>query len=231
MNSTQHKPGLKTLPQACLFDLDGLLLNTEPLHGQAWEAAAAHFGTQLRQAQLLALRGRRRRDCADQVVRWLDASIGSDELLAIQQPIARRLLPTAKPNAGAQQLVSWCAQHTMPMALVTSSAQESVAYKTAGHPWINQITTRVLGDDPNLEAGKPAPDPFLLAAQRLNVEASSCWAFEDSAAGTHAALAAGCHVWVLNPDGNNLDCGILPKDGAWQTIASLNDVLTALKTQ
>jgi len=51
------------LPAACLFDLDGLLLDTEPLHAQAWQEAAARFGIGLSQEDLLRLRGRRRLDC------------------------------------------------------------------------------------------------------------------------------------------------------------------------
>ncbi|MGB5239460.1 MAG: HAD hydrolase-like protein, partial [Prochlorococcaceae cyanobacterium] len=51
-------------PAACLFDLDGLLLDTEPLHGRAWRQAAREFGLELSDQQLLALRGRRRLDNA-----------------------------------------------------------------------------------------------------------------------------------------------------------------------
>ena len=219
-----------TAPAACLFDLDGLLLNTEPLHGQAWGAAAAHFGTSLRPDQLLQLRGRRRLDCADQVVAWIDATIQRDELLAVQQPIARRLLPTAVANPGAEALVTWCADHTIPMALVTSSARDSVVYKTAAHPWIETITTRVLGDDPDLKAGKPAPDPFQLAAQRLGVRAEECWAFEDSTAGSLAALAAGCRLWILAPTNHqSLDWDALPQTPQWQRIESLEEVLKTLE--
>ena len=58
-------------PDACLFDLDGLLLDTEPCHGEAWRQAALHFGLNLSDARLLQLRGRRRADCVAQVRRWL----------------------------------------------------------------------------------------------------------------------------------------------------------------
>ena len=219
-----------TAPAACLFDLDGLLLNTEPLHGQAWGAAAAHFGTPLSPEQLFKLRGRRRLDCADQVVTWIDAKINRDDLLAIQQPIARQLLPTAEANPGAEALVTWCADHAIPMALVTSSSRDSIAYKTGAHPWIEQITTRVLGDDPNLKAGKPAPDPFQLALHRLGTQAQQSWAFEDSTAGSRSALAAGCTLWILAPgNDHSVDWTALPQTDQWQRIESLNDVLTILK--
>lgn len=190
------------MPDACLFDLDGLLLDTEPLHAQAWREAAAHFALTLSARDLLHLRGRRRVDCVAQVREWIERRTGrpaptAEALLAVQQPVARRLMPAAQPMAGARALVASCQAFGVPMALVTSSTREAVDLKCAPHGWLAALQVRVLGDDPALAAGKPAPDPYLLAAERLGVEASRCWAFEDSLAGTQSALAAGCLVHVL----------------------------------
>ncbi len=201
-----------TRPVACLFDLDGLLLDTEPLHARAWSEAAGQFGRRLSDAELLTLRGRRRLDCARQVREWIGETAWPpptiEALLAVRQPIAESLLVHARPMPGAPELVSRCRQLDLPMALVTSSSRPAVALKAAPHPWLAQIEVRVHGDDPELVAGKPAPDGFLLAARRLGVAAADCWAFEDSPAGTEAALAAGCHVHVLLPHG--LACAHYP---------------------
>ena len=186
------------LPAACLFDLDGLLLDTEPLHAQAWSEAADFFGTSLSKSQLIILKGRRRLDCAEQVNDWLDSPVGTEQLLAVRQPIARQLLSKAKAMPGAEELVRWCYDNKLLMALVSSSASDAVAFKSLNHSWLALIQIRVLGDDPSLIAGKPAPDPFLLAAKRLAVKPNLCWALEDSQAGSRAALAAGCQVWLLN---------------------------------
>ena len=199
-------------PAACLFDLDGLLLDTEPLHSQAWLQAAEAFGLNLRHEQLLALRGRRRLDCAEQVRQWMAASGLAaptvEALLAVRQPIAEALLPLATPMPGAMELIAACQQHAIPMAMVTSSSRSAVALKEAPHPWLAAISARVHGDDPELVAGKPAPDPYLLAARRLAVDASLCWAFEDSPAGAQAATAAGCRVYVLLPS-DGRDAGVV----------------------
>jgi len=190
-------------PAACLFDLDGLLLDTEPLHARAWQQAASAFGRPLEQGELMALRGRRRHDCADLVCGWIAAAGGPqlsrEQLLAVRQPLAEALLLTAAPMAGARDLVQRCVDLALPMALVTSSSRAAVALKAAPHGWLAPITVRVCGDDPELAAGKPAPDGFLLAAARLGVDAAACWAFEDSPAGCRSALAAGCVVHVLPP--------------------------------
>ena len=196
-------------PAACLFDLDGLLLDTEPLHARAWLEATAAFGLHLQPNQLLALRGRRRLDCVAQVQQWLaEAGLtvpSSGDLLAVRQPIAEALLPTARPMPGAPSLVGRCQQLGIAMALVTSSSREAVALKAAPHPWLAAIGERVYGDDPDLAAGKPAPDPFRLAAQRLGVTPGRCWAFEDSPAGARSASSAGCQVVVLLPDQADLE--------------------------
>lgn len=190
-------------PAACLFDLDGLLLDTEPLHAQAWQMAAQHFGCQLSPSQLMALRGRRRLDCAEAVRIWIlengGEDPGSDQLLAVRQPVAEALLIHAQPTHGARALVAACGELKIPMALATSSSRQAVALKATPHPWLGQISVRVHGDDPELGAGKPAPDVFLLAAERLGVDPRGCWAFEDSPAGAQAATGAGCRVFVVPP--------------------------------
>ncbi|MDM7938664.1 MAG: HAD family phosphatase [Cyanobium sp. CZS 48M] len=192
-------------PAACLFDLDGLLLDTEPLHGQAWRQAAREFGLELTDPQLLMLRGRRRLDNTASVIAWIAAAghqpPSAEQLLAVQQPIARALLPGARAMPGAPELVRRCRELAIPMALATSSSHDSVGIKCAPHPWLELIELIVCGDDPELGEGKPAPDIFVLAARRLGVAASDCWAFEDSRAGAEAALAAGALVHVLLPDG------------------------------
>jgi HAD superfamily hydrolase (TIGR01509 family) len=191
------KAGSLSAPKACLFDLDGLLLDTEPLQAEAWKAAAACFNGSLSPQQLQQLKGRRRDDNANLVCSWLQQSVSAEQLLTAREPIAKRLVATAPAVPGAESLIRFCSSKKLPMMLVTSSKKASLLYKISGHPWLDLIQTRVLGDDPELRAGKPAPDPYLLATQRLGVLPSECWVFEDSEAGCQSALDAGCRVWQL----------------------------------
>ena len=98
---------------------------------------------------------------------------------------------------GGENLVKRCHKDNIPMALVTSSSFESFQIKTAPHKWINLFSVIVLGDDKLLVKGKPAPDPYLLAAEKLNLAPQDCWAVEDSIAGVSSALEAGCFVFFL----------------------------------
>ena len=173
------------------------MIDTEPLHARAWQQAALQFGTDLESNQLIQLQGRRRLDNAKLVCSWIEQPITPDQLLAVRQPIAEQLLPEAKAMDGAESLVRTAERFGIATALVTSSDRASVRHKTSNHPWVNRLQLMVCGDDPDLKAGKPAPDPFRLGADGLKVKAEECWAFEDSRAGCESALAAGCLVWRL----------------------------------
>ena len=174
-----------------------MLLDTEPLHGRAWQQAAHHFGTELTTEQLINLQGRRRLDNAKLVCSWIDQPITPKQLLSVRQPIAEQLLPGAKAMKGAESLVRMVRSLGIATALVTSSDRASMQRKIGNHPWVQGLQLMICGDEPELKAGKPAPDPFLMGAEGLNASPEDCWAFEDSKAGCESALRAGCLVWRL----------------------------------
>ena len=189
------------MPAGCLFDLDGLLLDTEPLHGQAWAEAVGQFGGSASTELLLGLRGRNKFDNASGLIEALQLTVSVEQLLAVQQPLARDKVRQARAMPGAERLVQHLQAAGVPLAIATSSGRESVEIKLAPHPWLQRIAVRVHGDDPQIQQGKPAPDLFIEAARRLHVEPAQCWAFEDSQAGAKAALAAGCRVFVVPAEG------------------------------
>ena len=191
-------------PKAFLFDLDGVLIDSEPLHGQAWKETAALFNLNLTYGQLKLLKGRRRIDCANELVKWIPKTVKTEDVLKIHKPISRRLILTAQAMSGSESLIKRCHKQNIPMALVTSSSSESLKLKTANHEWMNLFSTRVLGDDNLLAKGKPAPDPYLLAAEKLNIAPENCWAVEDSISGVTSALKAGCFVLFLKEKSNEI---------------------------
>ena len=79
-------------PKAFLFDLDGVLIDSEPLHGQAWKETAALFDLNLTSSQLKLLRGKRRIDCANELVKLIPKAVNSKDLLKLHKPISRKLI-------------------------------------------------------------------------------------------------------------------------------------------
>ena len=192
-------------PKALLFDLDGVLIDSEPLHGQAWKETAALFDLNLTHSQLKLLRGRRRVDCANELIKLISKEVKAEELLSLHKPISRRLILTAQEMPGSESLIKRCYARNIPMAIVTSSSSESFQIKTAHHKWMNLFSTQVLGDDRSLAQGKPAPDPYLLAAEKLDITPKECWAVEDSISGVSSALKAGCFVFFLKENNEAIE--------------------------
>ena len=187
-------------PEAILFDLDGVLLDTEPLLANAWQDTAKEYNHYLSKDKLLELRGRRRIDCAKKVLKWINKEKSIGELLATQKLKVDYQLPKAKPFKGAIDLIKYCLNTKLPIALVTSSSSESFKIKSAFNPWLNLFSTKILGDDKFISAGKPSPDPYLRALKLLDVDPNKTWVIEDSYAGSVAGLKAECNLWFFSKD-------------------------------
>ena len=131
------------------------------------------------------------------LIKLIPYTVKIEDLLRLHKPISRELILTAQAMPGGESLIKKCHKKNIPMALVTSSSYESFQIKTASHNWMNLFSIKVLGDDNLLAKGKPAPDPYLLAAKKLNIDPKDCWAVEDSISGVSSALEAGCFVFFL----------------------------------
>lgn len=188
------------MPQAVIYDLDGLLLDTEPIHAQVYDEVAQQFGVQLDPAFQAKLRGRPSRETSRLIVETLNLPVTPAEFLAIRKPIIEARVAQSPARPGAAELVQALHQRQFPQAIATSSTQPAFAIKTQQHQhWFRLIETVVCGDDPQLERPKPAPDIFWLAAKRLGVKPEACLVFEDSVSGVRAALEAGMTV-IAVPD-------------------------------
>ena len=90
--------------------------------------------------------------------------------------------------------------HQVPIAVATSSSSHSFKLKTTNHSGLFSLfDTLVLGDDPRVKNGKPAPDIFLAAAAALGAQAADCLVLEDAPLGVAAGRAAGC-LTAMVPD-------------------------------
>ena len=95
-------------PKAFLFDLDGVLIDSEPLHGQAWKETAALFDLNLTYSQLKLLRGKRRIDCANELVKLISKTVKAEDVLRLHKPISRKLILTAQAMSGSESLLKRC---------------------------------------------------------------------------------------------------------------------------
>jgi beta-phosphoglucomutase-like phosphatase (HAD superfamily) len=216
--------------RAALFDMDGTLVDSEPIYYEAYRLAIESTGvTYSPEFHVEHLLGRPEKVGSQACVDLLSLSITATELLRLRDEHVEPAFALALPCAGAEAVVSsLCA--ALPanrMAIATSSKLKLVEIKRRSGR-VDKLLSRfgeaiVCSDSPSMigRNGKPSPDIFLTAAAALGVSASECIAFEDSLAGIEAAAAAGCFVIAI-PD-SRLPEGSALKAGANIVLRSLED--------
>jgi len=178
--------------KAVIFDMDGLLLDTEGIYTEVTSIIAERYGRTFDWSVKQNIIGRGAEDLANYVVRALELPITPEQFLEIREPLMRERFPRALAMPGAQELVRHLKASGVPIAVGTSSSSQSFALKTTLHrDWFALFDFIVTADDPEVGAAKPAPDIFLTAARRLGVAPRDCLVFEDSPFGVTAAKAAG----------------------------------------
>jgi HAD superfamily hydrolase (TIGR01509 family) len=170
-----------------IFDCDGTLVDSEPLSGEAWKRTLAPYGYAVTDADLEA--------CVGVPYARTHAYLAE----RVEIPSAEALWPTVRdelftlfderlePFPDAVQTLADLRAHGIPVAVASSSVRERLdrTLDTTGY----RFEVSVAGDE--VEHGKPAPDMFLLAAERLGVDPQRCVVVEDSAPGVAAGHAAG----------------------------------------
>jgi pseudouridine-5'-monophosphatase len=208
-----------------IFDMDGVLLDTERLYTQATQAIVGRFGKTFDWAVKQHMIGRAAIDSARHLVTALALPISPEDYLAERAVALEELMPTAEPMPGARELTAALAARGVPMAVATSSSRAMFELKTLHHrEWFRSFDAVVLGDDPRVHRAKPAPDLFLVAAASLGARPDACVVIEDAPAGVAAARAAGIRVIVV-PD-RGVDRALF--QGAELIVDSLVDIQTSV---
>ncbi len=178
-----------------IYDFDGLLLNTEPIYRSVYEKIAQRYGKAVTPALHRKIMGRQAIDCAQILIADLALPLTVQAHLELRNQLIFDRLPQAQPMPGAVALTQRFHALGVQQAIATSSAEVTFKLKIQRyHDWLALFEVIVLGSDPAVKRSKPAPDSFLVAAQRLGARPEQCLVFEDSPAGVQAAKQAGMSV-------------------------------------
>jgi HAD superfamily hydrolase (TIGR01509 family) len=173
-----------------IFDMDGLLIDSEIVWQKVETDLLATHGSTFSMDVARKHMGMRVDEAAGVMVReyglTCDPSDFSNQLvdaLLTEFDISLELMP------GAASIIEQAAALGVPVAIASSSPMRVVKYVVERFTWHNSVTVLCAGDE--VTRGKPAPDVFLLAAERMGVRPESCLVLEDSVNGARAAKAAG----------------------------------------
>lgn len=182
-----------------LFDMDGLILDTEKLYTRFWQEAANALGYPMTKEQALGMRSLSREFGAAKLQSYFDKTVSYEEVRLKRIELMNAYIEKegVEAKTGVQELMSYLKENRIKAAIVTSSPLdrtekylESVGLEGAFDKLISGYMVK---------KGKPEPDIYQLAASELGLEPQECLALEDSPSGILSASRAGCFP-VMIPD-------------------------------
>lgn len=185
--------------KAAIFDMDGLMFDTEKLAADGWKYAGDVLGFEIDDEKLSQTRGRNVADARNLFFQWYGDQVDYDEARSLRcEYLNNRLNQYGMPmKEGLTELLAFLKEKGYKRALATSTHRNTVEwyFELAGLPM--DFDAVVCGDE--VEHSKPAPDVFLKAAKKLDTDPQKCLVLEDSPNGIRAGACAGCKV-VMVPD-------------------------------
>jgi len=184
---------------AVIFDLDGLILDTESIARIAWRRAAADFGFVLEDDLYEKLIGLVTPDIGEVLRDAFGSEFNAEEAIKRAYGYFYEYIEknSIEIKPGFFEMIELLDKAGIARAIATSSSKAFAGRKLAASGLVNKFGVVVCGDD--VQNGKPAPDIFLAAAKKLGAAPKDCLVFEDSDNGVRAAHKAGMTI-ILIPD-------------------------------
>ena len=209
-----------------LFDMDGLVLDTEVLYSRFWQAAAQALGYPMTREQALGMRALNSVAGQAQLEGYFGPGVSYQEIRQVRIRMMDAYIEEhgVLPKPGIRELLDYLDAQGIPAALATSSPMDRIQAYLGPQGLLNRFQALCSGYE--VPHGKPEPDIFLYAADRLGLDPRACMVLEDSPAGILSASRADCFPVVV-PDQDQPDSETLSRCGA--KADSLLDVIDLLK--
>jgi len=182
-----------------LFDVDGVLIDSEKIYQSCWISAAKENGYFMSKEQALQLRSLDSTLAKELFLKWYGTkesymNIRTSRKIVMQQFLSKNKLTL---KTGAIETLKYLKENNFCLSVVTSSDFEK-AEKYLNSVGIYDFFTKIISTK-SVDKGKPYPDVYLYACQQLNISPKECFAIEDSPNGVKSAHTAGCRT-VMIPD-------------------------------
>jgi len=205
---------------AAIFDLDGVIVDSEPLHYLSEKEMLSKRGVNLRSSDVKDIVGRTEMEGMQYLKDRFRLKDSAEQLYEEKQRIYKRMLRNAvKPRPGLFKLLNDLGDKGMTLAIASSAPRENVDIVLNALGIEDKFRAVVSGDD--VERGKPSPDIFLLAAERIGIEPKNCLVIEDAQNGVEAAKHAGMTCIVV-PNQFTQDQDLSRADVVVQSLEEIN---------
>lgn len=176
--------------KALLFDLDGTLADTDPIHLQTWRDLLLDYGLAIDAAFYRAkFSGRRNQEIIKELLPQLSDEEGEQMSLLKEAEFRNRAEALLTPTPGLAEILTWTEAQNLKRAVVTNAPIENAQFMLRVLKLEEVFPIVILGDE--LPKGKPDPLPYQIALEQLGVTATEAVAFEDSESGLRSAIGAG----------------------------------------
>ena len=192
-----------------ISDMDGVILDTEKLYVRCWCEAGQFYGYPMHREHALGIRSLARRFATEKLQGWFGESFDYDKVRNKRIELMDNYISKygIEPKSGAKELLEYCRSKGYKVALATAT-QTDRAESYLKNQGLLQYFDEVVSAH-SVKNGKPEPDIYLSAAERLGLSPGECLALEDSKNGLLSALSAGCKT-VMVPDLDGPDEEIKP---------------------
>lgn len=192
---------------AFIFDMDGIIIDSEPVHSRAKMDTFAHFGIPFDEKDLVHYMGMNSHDGFQKILHDKGRTdISLQAMIDYKHSRYMEVLAKGdiKPIAGTVDLIKRLHATGMPLALATSSWRPAMEIVLKRFDIAQYFSSVIAGDE--VKTSKPDPTIYLLSAQKLGVAPADCAVLEDTKAGIQAAKSAGMYcIAYHNPNSGNQD--------------------------
>ena len=180
-----------------IFDWDGVVIDSSAQHVRSWELLSEEIGKPLPDGHFKKGFGKKNQEIIPNLLRWSDDPIEIERLGDRKEELYRELVRDqgVRVLPGARELLSALREAGIPRSVGSSTPLSNLNALFAATGLGELFDAVVCGDD--VKNGKPAPDVFLLAAQKLGLDPAGCLVIEDAHVGIAAAHAAGMKVLAV----------------------------------
>lgn len=192
-----------------IFDMDGVILDSEKLYVRFWCEAGRFYGFPMEEKHALSIRSMAQPLASEKLRGIFGSSFDYDAVRSKRVELMDKYVEEngIELKDGAEDLLVYLRENGYRIALATATPPERAEKYLRAHDLYEYFDVTVSASMVSL--GKPAPDIYLRAAEMLGLSAQSCLALEDSPNGIRSASSAGC-VTVMVPDLDKPDDDILP---------------------